>query len=62
MVFIRARAARAVPDACSECGGKMPKTYMPMEEWGIRGPLCGSCYSKLLARHYPGDHVRVNSD
>lgn len=51
-----------MPDTCSECGGKMPKTYMPMEEWGIRGPLCGSCYSKLLARHYPGDHVRVNSD
>lgn len=32
---------------------------MPMPEWGVEGPLCGGCYSKLIAGHYPGDHARV---
>lgn len=45
--------------ACSQCGGRIKQTYMPMEEWDASGPLCGGCYSKLIARHYPGDHARV---
>lgn len=45
---------------CSECGQGISKRYMPMKEWGIKGPICGVCYSKRIDEHYPGDHVRVN--
>jgi len=33
-----------------------------MEEWKIKGPICGDCYSKKINEHYPGDHVRVNKE
>jgi len=33
-----------------------------MEEWGIKGVMCGKCYSKQVHKHYPGDHIRVNLD
>jgi len=33
-----------------------------MEEWGIKGVMCGKCYSKQVHEHYPGDHIRVNKD
>jgi hypothetical protein len=33
-----------------------------MEEWEIKGPLCGDCYSKKLDEYYPGDHIRVNKE
>lgn len=46
---------------CSKCGGVIRQTYMPMPEWGAKGPLCGRCYSALIAEHYPGEHVRVNA-
>ena len=44
------------------CDEKVQQRYMPMQEWGIKGPLCGKCYSKLVHEHYPGDHIRVNKD
>ena len=25
----------------------------------MKGPLCGGCYSKLIAEFYPGKHVRM---
>jgi len=31
-----------------------------MDEWQIKGILCGNCYSEKLAKFYPGEHVRVN--
>ena len=27
----------------------------------MKGPLCGGCYSKLIAEFYPGDHARMGS-
>ena len=51
-----------MPATCAQCGGKINQTYMPMAGWGVRGPLCGACYSKRIAEHYPGEHVRINSD
>lgn len=47
-------------DNCKICGGIINKSYFPMEEWEIEGPLCGKCYSKKLNNHYPGEHVRIN--
>ena len=32
-----------------------------MREWNMEGPLCGGCYSKLIAEFYPGEHVRMGS-
>ncbi len=46
---------------CKACDGDIDKTYTPMEEWKIEGPLCGACYSKKIFKHYPGDHVRVDT-
>tara|TARA_X000000368_G_scaffold43629_1_gene31389 strand:- start:147 stop:314 length:168 start_codon:yes stop_codon:yes gene_type:complete len=49
-------------EKCTMCDEKVQQRYMPMQEWGIKGPLCGKCYSKLVHEHYPGDHIRVNKD
>lgn len=46
---------------CKACSGEIDRTYMPMEEWGVEGPLCGPCYSKKISEHYPGDHVRIDT-
>ena len=35
-------------------------TYAPMEEWDVKGNLCGKCYSEKLGKHYPGKHIRTN--
>ena len=42
------------------CNGPIDKSYIPMSEWKMEGPICGNCYSKKIHDHYPGDHVRVN--
>ena len=46
-------------EKCSVCGQPIEKTYMPMKEWPVSGPLCGTCYSSKLDEHYPGKHVRL---
>lgn len=46
---------------CKACGGKITQTFEPMPEWNISGPLCGDCYSKKIAEHYPGQHVRMDT-
>ncbi|MEO2221005.1 MAG: hypothetical protein ABGW55_05565 [Nitrosopumilus sp.] len=52
----------ALKEKCSICNEKIELRYKPMEEWEIKGTLCGKCYSKKLHGHYPGEHVRVNKD
>ncbi len=47
-------------DKCVICSEKIELHYNSMEEWGIKGSLCGKCYSKKLGEYYPGEHVRVN--
>ena len=47
-------------DKCVICSEKIQFHYNSMEEWGIKGSLCGKCYSKKLGEYYPGEHVRVN--
>ena len=32
-----------------------------MRVWNVKGPLCGGCYSRLIAEFYPGDHVRMGA-
>lgn len=32
-----------------------------MREWNMKGPLCGGCYSRLIAEFYPGEHARMGS-
>ncbi len=49
-------------EKCTICSNKISLHFNPMEEWGIKGPLCGKCYSKKIDKHYPGDHVRVNKE
>lgn len=51
-----------IKDKCAICSGKIKLRYNPMEEWGIKGAICGDCYSKKINEHYPGEHVRVNKD
>ena len=46
-------------EKCTVCGQAIQKTYMPMKEWHVSGPLCGMCYSKRLDEHYPGKHIRL---
>ena len=46
----------------SICNEKVEQRYNPMEEWGIKGIMCGKCYSKKVHEHYPGEHIRVNKD
>lgn len=47
-------------EKCIICDEKIEFRFNGMEEWGIKGPLCGKCYSKKIHEHYPGDHARVN--
>ena len=47
-------------EKCSVCGGNMEQKYLPMKEWNMEGQMCGKCYSKKIAEHYPGEHVRVD--
>lgn len=49
-------------EKCSICSGKIELLFQPMEEWKVKGPLCGKCYSKQLHEYYPGDHIRVNKE
>jgi hypothetical protein len=49
-------------DKCVACSGPMEHKYVPMEKWGLKGFLCGKCYSKKISEHYPGTHGRVNLD
>jgi hypothetical protein len=52
----------ASKEKCSICNEKVEQRYNPMEEWGIKGIMCGKCYSKKVHEYYPGDHTRVNLD
>ncbi|WP_182131106.1 hypothetical protein [Nitrosopumilus sp. b3] len=47
-------------EKCVICSEKIKLHYNPMDEWGIKGSICGDCYSKKINEHYPGEHVRVN--
>lgn len=47
---------------CTICGGSIEREFYPMREWNIKGPICGDCYSKRIHDHYPGDHIRVNTE
>ena len=47
---------------CSLCKNNMDVQYKPMEDWKINGMICGKCYSEMISKHYPGDHVRLNTD
>jgi len=49
-------------EKCTICNEKIQLRYNPMEEWGIKGVMCGKCYSKQVHDHYPGEHIRVNLD
>ncbi|MEM2160969.1 MAG: hypothetical protein QXN55_08460 [Candidatus Nitrosotenuis sp.] len=49
-------------EKCSLCKGPMPHKYTAMKEWNIKGFMCGKCYSQKIFEHYPGEHVRVNTD
>jgi hypothetical protein len=49
-------------EKCALCNEKIQLRYNPMEEWGIKGTMCGECYSKKVHEHYPGEHTRVNLD
>lgn len=46
-------------EMCSKCKGEIERMYFPMKEWGTSGPLCGRCYSAMIADFYPGDHTRM---
>ena len=65
MFFISIKKSKntlGLKEKCAICSGKIKFRYSPMEEWGIKGTICGDCYSKKLDEHYPGDHTRVNLD
>lgn len=49
-----------IKEKCAICSGKIQFRFVPMDEWGIEGSLCGKCYSKKINEHYPGEHIRVN--
>ena len=49
-------------EKCVICNEKVQLRYKPMEKWGIKGTMCGKCYSKKVHDHYPGEHTRVNLD
>ena len=49
-------------EKCVICNEKVQLRYKPMEEWGIKGTMCGKSYSKKVHSHYPGEHTRVNLD
>ena len=49
-------------EKCVICNEKVQLRYKPMEEWEIKGTMCGKCYSKKVHSHYPGEHTRVNLD
>ena len=61
LFFIRPLGRRGVDEKCASCESKLERRYRPMREWNMKGPLCGACYSKLIAEFYPGDHVRMGS-
>ena len=49
-------------EKCTICNEKIQLRYKPMEEWEIKGTMCGKCYSKKVHEYYPGEHTRVNLD
>jgi hypothetical protein len=49
-------------EKCNICNDKISLRFNPMEEWEIKGPLCGKCYSKKIKEYYPGEHIRVNKE
>ena len=65
MFFISIRNRKNIlglKEKCVVCNGKIELRYNPMEEWGIKGTICGKCYSKKVHEFYPGEHTRVNLD
>ena len=63
MFFISIKKSKVTlgsKDKCVICSEKIELHYTPMEEWGIKGSICGKCYSKKIQEHYPGEHARVN--
>jgi len=63
MFFIsnkKTKSSLVSKEKCVICSEKIKLHYNPMDEWGIKGPICGDCYSKKINEHYPGEHVRVN--
>jgi len=48
-------------EKCSICEKDIVNvTYVPMDEWKIKGKICSQCYSKRIEEYYPGKHVRTN--
>ena len=65
MFFISIRNRKNIlglKEKCVVCNGKIELRYNPMEEWEIKGTMCGKCYSKKVHEFYPGEHTRVNLD
>ncbi|AJW70140.1 hypothetical protein NADRNF5_0444 [Nitrosopumilus adriaticus] len=63
MFFIsnkKTKSSLVSKEKCAICSEKIKLHYNPMDEWGIKGSICGDCYSKKINEHYPGEHVRVN--
>ena len=63
MFFIsikRNKVSLGSKEKCVICSEKIQLHYSPMEQWGIKGVICGKCYSKKIQEHYPGEHARVN--
>ena len=52
---------KVTKEKCKLCGGEINQTFYPMEEWKMEGPICGDCYSEKISKHYPGEHVRVDT-
>ena len=48
-------------EECGRCKGEIKLKYRPMKAWGIKGSLCGGCYSEMIGDFYPGNHVRTGS-
>ena len=48
-------------EKCTVCEKDIVKTtYVPMDEWKIKGKICSKCYSQKIEEHYPGKHIRTN--
>ena len=45
---------------CCVCNNEIELQYKPMDEWRLKGVMCGQCYSQKLEEHYPGEHIRTN--
>ena len=62
-ILIKKRAVTLkTKEKCTICSSEIKLKFNPMEEWKIKGPLCGKCYSKQLDEFYPGEHIRIDND